>query len=160
VTQGYNSRLHRNAATSCCNNDHYALDFALQLGEPVSAIAPGLVAYAGPSAGLWNMLGNIVFIEHQHGIQSLYGHLDTVAVVTGQEVAAGAVIGTAGGRGGVPVHLHLALYQAASFLHTLGGIGPYGGRSVLPEPFTQCRRDSGSPCEHLVTGDRLVRLQG
>ena len=51
-----------------------------------------------------------VVIDHGSGLSSLYGHLDTVLVENGEEVAAGQVIGTVGSSGNATgPHLHFEI---------------------------------------------------
>ena len=40
--------------------------------------------------------GNCIFVKHDDGIVSLYGHLDTMVVKKGQKVSLGQKIGTMG----------------------------------------------------------------
>lgn len=83
---------------------HNGVDVAADTGTPVTAAAKGVVAltHTGMFFG-----GKTVMIDHGHGLTSVYIHLDTVNVKQGQEVEAGAMIGTVGqtGRATGP-HLH------------------------------------------------------
>lgn len=82
---------------------HAGLDISAPFGTMVEAAADGLVFQAGPDAGY----GNAVLIDHGYGITTKYGHLSKAAVVIGQEVKRGQIIGTVGmtGRTTGP-HLH------------------------------------------------------
>lgn len=156
ITQAYGSGLHDRVNDARANNDYYAVDADLSINEDVFPVAPGRVVYAGAASGPWASYGNIVFIDHQNGYQSIYAHLQGVAVRTGQLVDPGVKIGGAGGTGGWPVHLHFAVYKGASFYNTPLGIGPYGGQAVRPEPISGCSK-AGRSCENLTTGDRLAK---
>ncbi len=135
IIRGYNVATHTGVNRSLRSNDAYAIDFDLRTGDKVLSAAPGQVAFAGPARGGWAPYGNIVLVEHTSSLMSLYAHLDTVAVEEGQTVARAALLGTAGGSGGVRPHLHFALYSGAEVADTPEAAGPYGGVSVLPEPF-------------------------
>jgi murein DD-endopeptidase MepM/ murein hydrolase activator NlpD len=51
-----------------------------------------------------------VVIDHGGGLSSLYGHLDTALVMTGDFVTAGQVIGTVGSSGNATgPHLHFEI---------------------------------------------------
>ncbi|HEX9029319.1 MAG TPA: LysM peptidoglycan-binding domain-containing M23 family metallopeptidase, partial [Anaerolineales bacterium] len=52
--------------------NHYGIDIAGNLGQPIFAVDAGVVVYAG-----WNDwgYGNVVVIDHGNGWQSLYGHM-------------------------------------------------------------------------------------
>ena len=85
------------------------INIAATLGAPVRATAAGNVAYAGNEIGLF---GGLILIDHGGGWVSAYGHLDRVAVRSGQNVAAGAIIATAGESGQVQTpQLHFELRQ-------------------------------------------------
>ncbi len=111
---------------------HRGLDIDAADGEPVHAIADGVVQFAGADMPgrltaqplaikrvkrfLSRRLGPggiFVRVEHAYGVRSGYFHLATFNVVPGQLVRAGDVIGTVG-RSGVkvsPTHLHLEVQQ-------------------------------------------------
>lgn len=82
---------------------HTGWDHSAPVGTPVQAIASGEVVYAG----LLDIRGNYVFIDHGWGVYSGYAHLSQVNVERGQSIAQGQVIGASGntGRSSGP-HLH------------------------------------------------------
>jgi len=88
--------------------NHRGIDIGGALGNPIYAVDKGVVVYSG-----WNDngYGNLIIIDHGTGWQSLYGHLDTMAVACGDYITvAGQLIGTMGstGRSSGP-HLHFEL---------------------------------------------------
>jgi murein DD-endopeptidase MepM/ murein hydrolase activator NlpD len=82
---------------------HAGVDLAAAPGTPVKATAPGTVRFAGSAAGY----GTSVLLEHGHGVESRYGHLQSIAVAMGQRVERGQLVGLSGntGRSTAP-HLH------------------------------------------------------
>jgi murein DD-endopeptidase MepM/ murein hydrolase activator NlpD len=82
---------------------HAGVDLSARPGTPVKATAPGMVRVAGNAAGY----GTMVAIDHGHGIESRYGHLQSVSVAKGQQVERGQLVGLSGntGRSTAP-HLH------------------------------------------------------
>jgi murein DD-endopeptidase MepM/ murein hydrolase activator NlpD len=82
---------------------HSGIDIAAPYGSPVRATADGDVIEAAMGAGY----GREILIDHGHGLETLYGHLSAMAVVPGQHVICGQVIGYVGdsGRSTGP-HLH------------------------------------------------------
>lgn len=71
------------------------VDIAAPTGAPVRAIAAGRVVHAGWFKGY----GNLIIIDHGEGFHSLVAHLGTMQTAMGEEVAAGAVLGTVGDSG-------------------------------------------------------------
>jgi murein DD-endopeptidase MepM/ murein hydrolase activator NlpD len=54
--------------------------------------------------------GNVVILYHGEGITTLYGHLATIRVQSGETVPSGAVIGAVGRSGNATTHhLHFEL---------------------------------------------------
>jgi len=85
---------------------HNGVDLANSLGSPIIAAASGKVIVA--KQGGWNGgYGNMIVISHSNGMQTLYGHLNSVKVNTGEQVNKGDVIGGMGNTGDSSgVHLH------------------------------------------------------
>jgi murein DD-endopeptidase MepM/ murein hydrolase activator NlpD len=82
---------------------HSGLDIEAPYGTPVRAAADGTASDASMGAGY----GRQVVLDHGHDVETVYGHLSAVAVVPGQHVTRGQVIGYVGqtGRATGP-HLH------------------------------------------------------
>ena len=82
---------------------HRGVDISCDYGEPVIAPADGEVAFAD----FMNGYGRAIILEHGHGLSTLYGHLSSFAVVAGQQIHRGDIIGYIGdsGRSTGP-HLH------------------------------------------------------
>ena len=70
----------------------------------------------GPSGGY----GNMVVLDHGFGIVTKYGHLSRFAVITGQRVKRGDVIGYVGttGRSTSP-HLHYEIWMNGQLTNPL-----------------------------------------
>ncbi|CAM2943607.1 M23 family metallopeptidase [Skermania piniformis] len=74
---------------------HAGVDIAAPIGTPIFAVADGKVIDAGPASGF----GMWVRLQHSDGTITVYGHVDTATVATGQTVMAGDQIATVGNRG-------------------------------------------------------------
>lgn len=100
---------------------HNGIDFRAAQGTPVKTVLSGVVEGQGNtdeqkgcgSYGRW------VLIKHPNGLTSVYAHLSSSVVKTGQEVKTGEVIGFSGGQPGVfgsgystGPHLHLGLFAS------------------------------------------------
>lgn len=85
---------------------HSGVDLAAAMGTPVYATLAG-VAHVYVSATGY---GLHVVIDHGGGMSSLYSHLSGVAVVDGQVVATGQLIGAVGSTGNSSgPHLHFEI---------------------------------------------------
>lgn len=84
---------------------HNGIDFAGKIGDAVFAAAEGKVIIARMG---WNGgYGNYVVIKHNNGTQTLYGHLSSLSVSTGDFVKQGQVLGGIGNTGkSTGPHLH------------------------------------------------------
>jgi murein DD-endopeptidase MepM/ murein hydrolase activator NlpD len=82
---------------------HSGIDISAPDGTPVRATADGDVSDAAMGAGY----GREVVLNHGHDVMTVYGHLSAIAVLPGQHVIRGQVIGYVGqsGRATGP-HLH------------------------------------------------------
>ena len=86
---------------------HAGIDILAPAGADVRAASPGLAEYTGNGKRGY---GNAVILDHGDGIKTLYGHLATIRVLSGETVPAGAVIGTVGRSGNATTHhLHFEL---------------------------------------------------
>jgi murein DD-endopeptidase MepM/ murein hydrolase activator NlpD len=82
---------------------HTGWDLRAAVGTPVMAMASGKVAFAG----LLDIRGNYVLIDHGYGLFSGYAHMSQIHVTRGQSVSKGQIIGVSGntGRSNGP-HVH------------------------------------------------------
>lgn len=85
---------------------HTGTDIGAQSGAPVTAAASGKVSFAGVNGGY----GNCIILEHGDGISTLYAHLSSINVSSGESVAQGALIGRVGSTGNsTGPHLHFEI---------------------------------------------------
>jgi murein DD-endopeptidase MepM/ murein hydrolase activator NlpD len=82
---------------------HSGIDIEAAYGTPVRATADGEATGENLGAGY----GRQVVLDHGHDVKTVYGHLSAIAVLPGQHVTRGQVIGYVGqtGRATGP-HLH------------------------------------------------------
>jgi murein DD-endopeptidase MepM/ murein hydrolase activator NlpD len=101
---------------------HKGLDIAADKGEPVYAAADGDVIYAGDGMRGY---GNVVIIQHDRHVTTLYAHNSGLKVTQGQHVAKGTLIASLGSTGrSTGPHVHFEVRRDDS------AISP---RSVLPK---------------------------
>lgn len=100
ITSTFGSRLDPFLGTWAM---HAGIDFRGETGTPVYATARGRVAEAGWSGGY----GQMVEIDHGHGMSTRFGHLSAILVAPGQSVEPGQMIGRVGSTGrSTGPHLH------------------------------------------------------
>lgn len=85
---------------------HKGLDFPGTAGEPVMAVAAGVVTWAGERSGF----GTLVEINHGNGYVTRYAHNESALVQVGQTVSRGeqiALMGSTGHSTGPHVHFEV-----------------------------------------------------
>jgi murein DD-endopeptidase MepM/ murein hydrolase activator NlpD len=90
---------------------HRGVEFVNELGTPVHAAGDGEVVFAGPDDvaiySPWIIFyGNLIVIQHEDELFTLYAHLSKINVAKGDHVEAGDQIGEVG-RSGVAIGSHL-----------------------------------------------------
>jgi hypothetical protein len=104
---------YRYASTANGTRDpHHGVEFLNKFGTPVYAAGDGTVIFAGPDTEAiyspWiNYYGNVIVIQHDDQMFTLYAHLSKILVETGTPVRAGEQIGEVGQTGvAIGSHLH------------------------------------------------------
>jgi murein DD-endopeptidase MepM/ murein hydrolase activator NlpD len=106
---------------------HSGVDISAPVGTPVRATADGIVK----SAAVENGYGREVILDHGHGLETCYAHMSGFAVMVGQTVARGQVIGYVGTTGrttGANLHYEVRIHNAPVNPHkymlaTIAGLG-------------------------------------
>jgi len=85
---------------------HKAIDIATRIGKSIQAPADGIVA----EVAFQSDVGQMIRIDHGHGISTFYGHLSKAVVRAGAAVRKGDQIGFVGNTGrSTGSHLHYAV---------------------------------------------------
>ncbi|MFA9201368.1 MAG: M23 family metallopeptidase [Cypionkella sp.] len=114
---------------------HAGIDFRAGHGTPIVAVTDGVVTSAGRAGGC----GIAVRLAHEGGLSTRYCHMSRMAVVPGQAVRRGQVIGYVGSTGlSTGPHLHYEMYR--------------GGRAVDPASVQFVTRA-------LLAGENLQRFR-
>ena len=96
----------RNTGIKGASTNHKGVDWATPTGTPVYASCGGTVYKAGWASGY----GYVVYINHEDGRQTRYGHLSKVLVKAGQTVKQGERIALSGSTGvSSGPHLHFEM---------------------------------------------------
>ena len=116
LTSGYGSRW---------GTFHYGIDLAAPMRTPEYAAMDGVVLRAGSASGF----GLAVYILHENGDVTVYGHMDSILVEPGQYVEAGETIALLGNRGqSTGPHLHFEVHK-----------GGEDGERINPIPWLEAR---------------------
>jgi hypothetical protein len=88
---------------------HEGMDISGTIGTPIKASADGVVSFVGTKENF----GNVVMINHPaSGFRTIFGHLQKGAVVEGQAVRRGDLIGYLGNTGrSTGPHLHYEIHK-------------------------------------------------
>jgi murein DD-endopeptidase MepM/ murein hydrolase activator NlpD len=102
VTSGYGWRTHPIRRT---RSFHAGLDISARAGDPVTALAGGVITYAGRRGGY----GKLVEVEHPvTGLRTRYAHNSRLLVRRGDVVTTGQLIARAGSTGAsTGPHVHI-----------------------------------------------------
>ena len=86
--------------------DHLGFDLASTKGAPIESANEGVVVLAR----YFGIYGNAVVVDHGYGLMSLYGHLSSISVSEGQQLARGEELGRSGETGlAGGDHLHFTM---------------------------------------------------
>ena len=103
---------------------HAGLDFTGAYASPIHAAAAGMVSFVGQRSGY----GNVVEIDHGHGLLTRYAHLSGFATQVGARVLPGDTIARMGSTGrSTGTHLHFEVRV--------------GGTPVNPRRFLEANAD-------------------
>jgi len=132
ITQYFGNTAFATANSQIYNgNGHNAIDIGMPVGTPVLAALSGSVLATGntdATPGCYSF-GKWVVLKHANGLATLYAHLSTINVSSGQSVSTGQSIGNSGMTGyATGPHLHFGVYASAGIqIMTLGQFRNTGG---------------------------------
>lgn len=102
---------------------HTGIDITIPTGTPLHATADGVVSFADRSGGN----GNIVVVEHGHGLSTVYAHNSRNLVKPGQAVKRGDLIAYSGSTGiSTGPHVHYEVWR--------------NGQSINPRPYLEGKK--------------------
>lgn len=86
---------------------HKGVDIANRQGTAILATANGIVSYAGKKGAM----GNVIVIDHGHGMVTRYAHLSKALKKSGEQVKRGDIIAQMGSSGrSTGPHLHYEVH--------------------------------------------------
>ena len=93
---------------------HRGIDFRARHGDPVMAVADGVVSYSGWRAGY----GNVVEVDHGNGYVTRYAHNTRNTVRVGDLVRSGQEVAKAGSTGrSTGTHVHFEVWENGRVLN-------------------------------------------
>ena len=93
---------------------HKGIDFEADVGDPVLAVADGVVSYSGGRSGY----GNVIEIDHGNGYVTRYAHNSRLVRRVGELVRAGQEIAKAGSTGrSTGAHVHFEVWEHGRYVN-------------------------------------------
>lgn len=117
ITQYFGNTAFATANAQIYNGSgHNAIDIGMPSGTPVLSALGGTVFGTGNTDSVPGCLsyGKWVVVKHANGLATLYSHLSSIAVSSGQSVSTGQVLGNSGMTGyATGPHLHFGVYVSS-----------------------------------------------
>ena len=111
VTSGFGTRAD---PFSGGRSYHRGIDFRARHGDPVMAVADGVISYAGWRSGY----GNVVEVDHGNGYVTRYAHNTRNTVRVGDLVRSGQEVAKAGSTGrSTGTHVHFEVWENGRVLN-------------------------------------------
>lgn len=130
MASGYGMRMH---PILKIRKMHEGMDFTAKPGTPIYASGNGTVTRAEKSSSF----GNVVYINHGYGYQTVYAHMKKISTRKGRKVKRGDIIGYVGNTGrSVSPHLH---YEVIKDGRHVNPIYYYYG-DLTPEEFVAMQK--------------------
>jgi len=103
---------------------HRGVDISVPDGTEVRSMSRGRVRFAGTMSGY----GNVVWLDHRGGVITVYGHLSSIRVRSGEEVKGGQVIALSGHSGNARgPHLHFEVWRHGREVDPVPLLGGFPG---------------------------------
>ena len=124
VSSSFGMRVH---PISRQHKHHDGMDIAAPKGSSIKPIADGTVISSGVKGGY----GNVVVIEHDNGLTSMYAHCDELLVSVGEQIRKNMTIAKVGSTGfSTGPHLHLEIRKDGILVNPVDYIGTSYSESI------------------------------
>ncbi len=105
ITSGYGGRADPFGGGSAF---HKGIDFHARVGDPVLAVADGVISYSGVRSGY----GNVIEVDHGNGYVTRYAHNSRLVMQVGDLVRSGQQVAKAGSTGrSTGAHVHFEVWE-------------------------------------------------
>lgn len=106
---------------------HKGIDFDANTGDPVLAVADGVVSYSGVRSGY----GNVVEVDHGNGFVTRYAHNSRLTVKVGDLVRVGQEVAKAGSTGrSTGAHVHFEVWENGRVHNPRKFLGEIGAKRM------------------------------
>lgn len=106
---------------------HKGIDFSADYGDPVFAVADGVVSFAGVRTGY----GNVIEVDHGNGYVTRYAHNSALIKQVGDLVRKGQAVAKAGSTGrSTGVHVHLEVWKNGAYVNPTPFLQSQNNRAV------------------------------
>ena len=106
---------------------HKGIDFDANTGDPVLAVADGVVSYAAVRSGY----GNVVEVDHGNGFVTRYAHNSRLTVKVGDLVRVGEEVAKAGSTGrSTGAHVHFEVWENGRVHNPRKFLGEIGAKRM------------------------------
>ena len=121
ITSGYGGRADPFGGGSAF---HKGIDFHARVGDPVLAVADGVVSYSGVRSGY----GNVIEVDHGNGYVTRYAHNSRLLLQVGDLVRSGQQLAKAGSTGrSTGAHVHFEVWENGRVVNPRKFLGEHGG---------------------------------
>ena len=111
ITSGYGGRADPFGGGAAF---HKGIDFHARVGDPVMAVADGVVSYSGVRSGY----GKVIEVDHGNGYVTRYAHNSRLLLQVGDLVRSGQQVAKAGSTGrSTGAHVHFEVWQDGHVLN-------------------------------------------
>ncbi len=111
----------RSSPTEGASSNHQGIDVGAPEGSTIIAAASGTVVISTYSKSA----GNYVMINHGGGVYTVYMHMSSIAVSSGQKVGMGDTVGYVGSTGySTGPHLHFGVRVNGTYVNPLNYVSP------------------------------------
>ncbi len=132
--------------------NHNGIDIAVPTGTRIRPVYPGCVTYSGFRSGY----GNLVIVDHEDGVVSLYAHNSQNMVSTGEKVGLNTVLALTGSTGrSTGPHLHFEAWRMGENVTPLYLPESWGTRRL---PIVHIRKVKTYTVRKVVMDDGTILL--
>ncbi len=122
---------------------HEGIDMDAAKGTPVWATGDGIVREASFQPEGFTAYGNIVLVDHENTVFTLYAHLSSISISVGNRVTSGIMIGHVGDTG---INKDDSIRSSGMHLHYEVRVGNNGKKGAeVKDPYVYLKKETAVP---------------